>query len=420
MTIVSSAEDADRLALCCNPYHRGGIERFMADLAIAWADTVGPCWFVLPTPRTAFRSAGTSPTVASILSRESRGGERLNLIQPRVGPEFEFGTTAYRAAVYARALLDGVPEHVPVMTSDDPAAWQAAACTSSRNPCLLVVHGDYEGYYTDLQRYARDAAVTVAISRRIRNRILERGLAAEARVAYVPTGIALGAPRAAVPVATAAQLIWVGRMDESSKRVSDLPRLASILRERGVGFRLTLVGDGPSRDALANAVRDAGLDSCSHFYGWAPSTEVRQLLERSDVLLLPSNREGLPVAMMEALAAGCAVVASRVSGVEDYESSPYASNCLWVHSIGSVTEAANHVESALAISRLARSQRARAFAEAEFAIERCAQRYHVLIGSLSHRSTRQSSLGPMRQRLIRWASMPVAVQRRIRVWASSR
>lgn len=419
MTVVSSAAVPDSLALCCNPYHRGGIERFMADLAIAWADTVGPCWFVLPTPRTPFRNAGTSQTVASILAREASGSERLNLIQPSVGLEFEFGTAAYRAAVYARALLDRVPENVAVMTSDDPAAWQAAVWMTSRNPCLLVVHGDYEGYYSNLRRYARAAAVTVAISQRIRNSILNRGLERDSRIAYVPTGIALGAPRAAIPVATAAQLIWVGRIDESSKRVSDLPRVASALRERGVNFCLTIVGDGPSRGALANAIRDAGLDGCSRFCGWVPSSDVRLLLERSDVLLLPSNREGLPVAMMEALAAGCAVVASRVSGVEDYETSPHALNCLWVHAIGDVSEAASHVQSALAIPRLERSRRARSFAEAEFAIERCAQRYRELIGALSCGLSRHSSFGLMRHRLIRWASVPVAVQRRVRLWASS-
>lgn len=420
MIRAPSRADADRLALCCNPYHRGGIERFMADLAIAWAETVGPCWFVTPVPRTPFHNAGTSRTVASILSSQGNVSQRLHRIEPRVGPEFEFGTEAYRAVVYERALLDGVPEHVPVMTSDDPAAWHAAARMASRNPSIVVIHGDYDAYYRSLRRYGRSAAVIVAISRRIRERILERGRAGDAPVAYVPTGIALAAPRATLPTNATAQLIWVGRMDESSKRVSDLPRVASALRDRGVDFCLTLVGDGPSRDALTRAVRDAALDNCTHFHGWESPAEVRRLLEQSDVLLLPSNREGLPVAMMEALAAGCAVVASRVSGVEDYENAPQSSDCLWVHAVGDVGQAAAHVQSALMVSRNERSRQARALAEAEFAIERCAQRYQQLVGTLSRATGQQLSPRPVRGRLIRWASAPVAAQRRIRLWAAGR
>ena len=418
--MISDHANEPQLAFCCSPYHRGGVERFMADLAIAWADTVGSSWFVLPTPRRPFRNAGTSCTVASIIENEGRDHPRLHLIQPRVGPEFEFGTESYRAAVYARGISDGVSEGVPVMTSDDPAAWKAAAWMAPRNPCLLVVHGDYDGYYDAVRRYANAATAIVAISGRIRYQILERRLSTKAPVEHLPTGVALGVPRAASTDTPPARLIWIGRMDESSKRISDIPRIASILKQRGIQFHLTLVGDGPSRRILERQIDETDLRGDSRFHGWTSSTVVRGLLEQSDVLLLPSNREGLPVAMMEALAAGCAVVASRVSGVEDYESLPLSSNCLWVHAIGNVEEAANHVEAALTVHATERSHRARALAEAEFAIDRCAERYRDLIRHLESRPTRRSGFDPLRHRLIRWTSAPVSAQRRIRVWASDR
>ena len=420
MTAVETALDEPRLAFCCNPYHRGGIERFMADLAVAWANTVGSAWFVLPTPRKPFRNAGTSRTVASILEKDCRASSRLHLIQPAVGPEFEFGTEAYRAAVYARALVDMVPAAVPLMTSDDPAAWRAASWLASRNPSLLVVHGDYDGYYEQLRRYVGAAAAVVAISGRIRDNVAVRCPAIEAPVELVPTGIALGARPRSRAESQCAQLIWIGRMDESSKRVSDLPRIASALRQGGVQFQLTIVGDGPSRGLLEEGIRSAGLESCARLHGWASPAEVRRLLEASDLLLLPSNREGLPVAMMEAFAAGCAVVATRVSGVEDYERSPGATNCLWVHAIGDVEAAAECVRAALLVPHAERSRRAREFAETEFGIDRCAERYRVLGRNLAQRSSPRPAFGPMRHRLIRWTSAPVAAQRRLRVWAASR
>jgi len=407
------------LVLCCNPYHRGGIERFMADLAVAWANGIGEVWFVLPTPRSPFYSAGASRTVRSILENDSVP-PRLHLVTPAVGREFEFGTEAYRSSVYARALLDSVPAMVPVLTSDDPAAWRAAAWLAARNPCLLVVHGDYDGYYEQVGRYSAAAAAVVAISGRIRDRIVERRVSIDTPVVLIPTGIALGARPSSGPGSATARLMWVGRIDESSKRVSDLPRIASALRQLGVQFHLTVVGDGPSRDALADALRSAGMESSSRLHGWASPPEVRRLLEESDLLLLPSNREGLPVAMMEAFAAGCAVVASRVSGVEDYERSPLASQCLWVHAVGDVEAAADSVRAALLVPHAERCRSARNLAESEFAIGRCAERYRILLGELPQPLPRRSGYGPVRHRLIRWASAPVSAQRRLRVWAGTR
>ena len=391
----------------------------MADLAVAWPGLGGECWLVLPRPRAPFRNAGTSHMVASILERDAGALPGLRLIEPLVGPEFEFGTEAYRASVYARALVAAVPDGVPVITSDDPAAWRAASWLARRNPAILVVHGDYRGYYERLERYGPGAAAIVPISRRIEMRIRERSLGGGALVEYIPTGVVLEhrSEHAAHDDGGPARLLWVGRMDEDSKRVSDLPRIAARLRERGVDFRLTLVGDGAARAALEAAVDDESLRDRITFHGWAGSDDVHAMLGRSDVLLLPSNREGLPVAMMEALSAGCAVVASRVSGVEDYESHPLADGCLWVHFVGDVDAASRLAGEALAIPRAERARKARALADAEFSIERCAERYAELVARLPRAPANGHPMGPVRQHLIELASAPVAAQRRLRLWA---
>jgi glycosyltransferase involved in cell wall biosynthesis len=121
--------------------------------------------------------------------------------------------------------------------------------------------------------------------------------------------------------------------------------------------------------------------------------------------------------MMEALAAGCAVVASRVSGVEDYESHLFAKGSLWVHDVGDANRAAELVAQALAVPRAERIRRARALAEAEFSIERCAERYADLIAHLPEARCEDYVLGPLRERLIGLLSAPVAAQRRLRLWA---
>jgi glycosyltransferase involved in cell wall biosynthesis len=80
-------------------------------------------------------------------------------------------------------------------------------------------------------------------------------------------------------------------------------------------LRLTLVGDGPERAGLE--ARAQGLGGHVDFVGYKSQTEVAALLREATALVLPSFAEGLPVVLMEALAAGVPVVATRIAGVAE-------------------------------------------------------------------------------------------------------
>jgi colanic acid/amylovoran biosynthesis glycosyltransferase len=83
------------------------------------------------------------------------------------------------------------------------------------------------------------------------------------------------------------------------------------------------VGDGPRRQPLEALVRLLGLQNRVRFHGPLPEPAVLDLLERADLFVLPSviasdgTMEGLPVVLVEALAAGVPVVATRISGVPE-------------------------------------------------------------------------------------------------------
>jgi glycosyltransferase involved in cell wall biosynthesis len=76
-----------------------------------------------------------------------------------------------------------------------------------------------------------------------------------------------------------------------------------------------IAGDGPQRGELEQAVRQAGLQQRFLFPGAVP--QVAGLFRRLDIFVLPSRTEGLPIALMEAMACGCAAVASDVGGVSE-------------------------------------------------------------------------------------------------------
>ena len=80
---------------------------------------------------------------------------------------------------------------------------------------------------------------------------------------------------------------------------------------------LTLAGDGPARAGAEARAAELGIANAVHFAGFMTQTQVADLLANSDMLVLPSFAEGLPVVYMEALASRIPVVASRVAGVQE-------------------------------------------------------------------------------------------------------
>lgn len=95
------------------------------------------------------------------------------------------------------------------------------------------------------------------------------------------------------------------------------------LRDQGVAFRCELVGEGPQRAPLEQAIAAAGLEGHLRLLGVRPQHEVARLLSEATLLVLPSvvaadgQMEGIPVALMEAMAAGRPVVASSLSGIPE-------------------------------------------------------------------------------------------------------
>lgn len=113
-----------------------------------------------------------------------------------------------------------------------------------------------------------------------------------------------------------AQLLYVGRLS-SEKGVQILLQSLSVLLAKGFDFRMTLLGDGAERKALENFVDEVGLSEKVVFAGFANQDEVRDALKESDIFILPSFAEGVPVSLMEAMATGVPVIGTNVGGVTE-------------------------------------------------------------------------------------------------------
>ena len=107
---------------------------------------------------------------------------------------------------------------------------------------------------------------------------------------------------------------WFGRMT-AVKRTDDLLTMLAGVRERGVDALLLLVGDGDDRERLEQRAHDLGLARSCLFLGY--QEDVATWYAICDAVVLTSASEGTPVTIIEALAAGRPVVATKVGGVPD-------------------------------------------------------------------------------------------------------
>jgi glycosyltransferase involved in cell wall biosynthesis len=207
----------------------------------------------------------------------------------------------YKATILAGALslVRGVPA---------VATYHAEAGKACDFPRLST----YLALETQVLRRLRGV---IAVSEPIREELLRRGVPPE-RVTVIPNGIDIDAGHhrgAAASHATfAPTLLVVGRLIPEKNIELAIEVLARV-RQRHPQAGLLVAGEGPQQAALLEKARTLGVSEWVRFLGFVD--DVRGLLTRCECFLLPSRTEGMPIALLEAMAAGAPIVASHVGGI---------------------------------------------------------------------------------------------------------
>jgi len=110
------------------------------------------------------------------------------------------------------------------------------------------------------------------------------------------------------------RVLFAGRFQAQKNLVFLLRELARL--SPGT-FELHLVGDGPDRRSLERLAKQLGIGTLITWHGWLSRTEIRAAYQAADCLVNPSVYEGMPNVVLEAMACGLPVVASRVPGNEE-------------------------------------------------------------------------------------------------------
>ena len=118
------------------------------------------------------------------------------------------------------------------------------------------------------------------------------------------------------------QIISVARLTEK-KGLHVAIEACQLLKSRGIPFRYRILGIGPWERRLKTLITQFGLDDQVEMCGFCPSEVVKTMLDDADLFLLPSvtgtdgDMEGIPVALMEAMAVGIPVISTVHSGIPE-------------------------------------------------------------------------------------------------------
>jgi glycosyltransferase involved in cell wall biosynthesis len=326
--------DARRIAFVITELEVGGAERCLVNLA------------------TRLDRARFEPLVVSLAPRPAAGRDGLvnELEQAQVPVRFlELKSTwQYNSGVarLARALVDYRPEIVQTFLFHANVLGAAAARRVGIPHALAGIRvADPRRWRAWVERFAcRHVERFVCVSEGVAQHCGELGYPS-GKLTVVPNGVAYSRFAGANPMDLARlglpagrrAILFVGRLDRQ-KGLDDLLAIGPQVLAALPLHDLILVGDGPERGAMEKLASSLGIAPRVHVAGWR--ADVPAIMAAAEMLVLPSRWEGMPNVVLEAMAAGKPVVATRTPGAEEALGELAAEQCV---ELGSREELAQRI-----------------------------------------------------------------------------
>lgn len=303
-----------RVALCITGLEYGGAEKCLAELASR-------------LDRTRFE-----PVVYSLLPRPAEGRPSVapRLEQAGVETHFVGVRRAWQFPLAVRRLAKSLRQQQPdVVQTFLFHANIVGRLAARRADVPHVLSGIRVAERRGRWRLRLDAATAgnverhVCVSQAVADHARTVGGLPADRLVVISNGIEVAPYATARPIALAdlgmpagrRLVTYVGRLD-SQKRVDWLLKLSGRWLPEAPEHDLLIVGNGPQKiDMLKRLAERCGIEDRVHFVGWRG--DVPAILAASDLLVLPSAWEGMPNAILEAMAAGLPVVATAAEGVRE-------------------------------------------------------------------------------------------------------
>lgn len=226
------------------------------------------------------------------------------------------------AAYVARRVIELKIDRLHAHFGTNSAAVAMLAAEMCKRPYSFTVHGPEEfdkPFQIALPLKIQRADFVVAISSFGRSQLCRLvDYRVWPRIKVVHCGIEAQHYEAPAPMPSTrpVTIVNVGRFSEQKGQLLLIEAMAEV-QKRGADVDLVLVGDGELRAPIERAISMAGLSRRVHLTGWLDELGVRNEIAAAHALVLPSFAEGLPMVVMEAMAATRPVIGTYIAGIPE-------------------------------------------------------------------------------------------------------
>ena len=234
--------------------------------------------------------------------------------------------SVYQGVLLAREIRRRGIDHVHAHFATSAAEVARLAAGWARVPFTVTAHAKdifHDSVTTARLKQVLDGAAQVVTVSDFNVAHLTRAVGLDpVRITRIYNGLDLNRFDYCAPVDRPARIVSVGRM-VPKKGLTDLVRACAILRARGVAFECVLVGGGSDELAIRTLIAKESLQSRVHLTGPLPQQQMMRVVRGAAVFAAPSiladdgDRDGLPTALVEAMALGTPVVSTNVVGIPE-------------------------------------------------------------------------------------------------------
>jgi glycosyltransferase involved in cell wall biosynthesis len=220
-----------------------------------------------------------------------------------------------------QAVLNHLKSYQPrvVVSNLGPLSFEILRYVPKEVRKVGMAHSDDPPVYRLFAQYAPYIDEAVAVSEKIASQLASLNLPKSLKIQHLSCGVPMPAEyKPSLPRSGPLQLLYLGRVIKEQKRIQFLPLITDELYTAGIPFHLTVVGDGPELPWLQEQFNLKNYASQVQFTGALSYGTYDHILYNSDIFILPSEYEGLPLSLLETMGHGVVPVVSDLpSGMRE-------------------------------------------------------------------------------------------------------
>ena len=220
---------------------------------------------------------------------------------------------------HARRIAEALKQYDTLLLNDTPYAQSVLGLLPKRTVAISILHMLLPGMVRNATGNHQECDAVVVVNPAFKDALVRRVETAQNRTAAIANGVEVPQRWPKVDQSFCAysplKVLYAGRIDDRQKGVCLLPKIVGKARESCGDIRLDIVGDGPDLRRLKGQLETASGDSAVTLHGMLSHEAATKRLLQSDVLLMPSRFEGMPIVLLEAMASGVVPVVTPLDGI---------------------------------------------------------------------------------------------------------